>query len=192
MCNLIKLREKRNCSFCWRACFWNNRTYFKKILLNSKADYERYSSPTNPTDPNLPRHMKYIYKFIKDKCNINITFQKTNMLSLKHHHSYHHQYHHLHHCQGREWSWDDLNDNKSKPHWDGRERQGEVKKIWFSVLIKKYFYLKRFYICLKIGEHSWQGGPDCCEGMHLLRIFYHFIFLSSRSLFLYQTMELCF
>ena len=39
--------------------------------------------------------------------------------------------------QGRKQFGDDLNDDESQPHRDGRERQGEVKKLDLLSLSKR-------------------------------------------------------
>ena len=56
--------------------------------------------------------------------------------------------------QGCKWSWNDINGNKSKPHWDGRERPGEVKTIFLIFSIKCISHRKVWYLFPQVSIHD--------------------------------------
>ena len=111
-----------------------------------------------------------------------------------HHHDeqHHDEQHHSHHDQGCKRPGDDIDDNKSKSYWDGRERQGEVKKIWFLFQSKYISILNCLSFVLCIRWASMTKRTRLLWGNAFVENFLPiFIFLSFSSLLLYQAMKLC-
>ena len=90
--------------------------------------------------------------------------------------------------QGRKQFGDDLNDDESQPHRDGRERQGEVKKLDLLPLSKyisrgKSFIFVRWASMIKKTRLLWGNSFDEDLQFFALLSFMFFIFIPKCGIF---------